>query len=322
LRVTIPVFEREKTQQHHEGSIYSGNRALDKKNYVLITAARNEETYIENTIKTIIAQTELPVKWIIVSDGSTDRTDEIVLQYSARHNFIHLVRKTANINEQVDFSSKVHAIIIGYDKLKDIDYEFIGILDGDVTFDSCYYKKVLNKFSKNYRLGIAGGIILDQYDDHCIRRSPNRSNYVSGCIQLFRRKCYEDIGGLFPIKEGGEDTIATFTALMKDWEVEAFEELEVYHHKHSKATRDKLKEAFRAGRMFYALGSHPLFEVLKSIKSITAEPYLLFAMTRMCGYLIPYFKRQRRTATEEFIQFMRKDQLAQLKAVFIKKGAK
>jgi glycosyltransferase involved in cell wall biosynthesis len=322
LRVTIPVFEREKTQQHHEGSIYSGNRALDKKNYVLITAARNEETYIENTIKTIIAQTELPVKWIIVSDGSTDRTDEIVLQYSARHNFIHLVRKTANINEQVDFSSKVHAIIIGYDKLKDIDYEFIGILDGDVTFDSCYYKKVLNKFSKNYRLGIAGGIILDQYDDHCIRRSPNRSNYVSGCIQLFRRKCYEDIGGLFPIKEGGEDTIATFTALMKDWEVEAFEELEVYHHKHSKATRDKLKEAFRAGRMFYALGSHPLFEVLKSIKSITAEPYLLFAMTRMCGYLIPYFKRQRRTATEEFIQFMRKDQLTQLKAVFIKKGAK
>jgi hypothetical protein len=96
----------------------------------------------------------------------------------------------------------------------------------------------------------------------------------------------------------------------------------VYHHKHSKATRDKLKEAFRAGRMFYALGSHPLFEVLKSIKSITAEPYLLFAMTRMCGYLIPYFKRQRRTATEEFIQFMRKDQLTQLKAVFIKKGAK
>jgi hypothetical protein len=116
--------------------------------------------------------------------------------------------------------------------------------------------------------------------------------------------------------------MATFTALMKDWEVKAFEELEVYHHKHSKATRDKLEEAFRAGRMFYALGSHPLFEVLKSIKSITAEPYLLFAMTRMCGYLIPYFKRQRRTATEEFIQFMRKDQLTQLKAVFIKKGAK
>jgi glycosyltransferase involved in cell wall biosynthesis len=295
-------------------------RALDKKSYVLITAARNEEKYIENTIKAIIAQTERPVKWIIVSDGSTDRTDEIVMRYVAQYNFITLVIKTANINGQVDFSSKVQAIMMGYKMLARIDYSFVGILDGDVTFDSCYYEMVLNKFAQNSKLGIAGGIILDQYDDHCIRRSPSNSNYVSGCIQLFRRKCYEAVGGLFPIKEGGEDTIAVITAQMKGWEVEAFEKFKVFHHKHSKVVRDRLKEAFRAGRMFYALGSHPLFEVLKSIKSITAEPYLLFAMTRMCGYLIPYFKRQRRPVTEEFIQFLRKKQYAQLKAIFIEKG--
>lgn len=295
---------------------------MHNNHYVLITAARNEEKYIENTIKAIIAQTVLPVKWIIVSDGSIDGTDEIVQQYSANYNFIKLVRKTANINGQVDFSSKVNAIKMGYEELQDIDYNFIGILDGDVTFNSYYYENILNKFSENPRLGIAGGIILDQYDHHCIRRSPNRSNYVSGCIQLYRRRCYEDVCGLFPIKEGGEDTITAVTAQMKGWIIEAFEELEVYHHKHAKNTRDKLREAFRAGRMFYALGSLPLFEVLKSIKSITAKPYLLFAMTRMCGYLIPYFKRQRRPVTEEFIHFMRKEQIAQLKAVFIKKGGK
>ncbi len=293
---------------------------MAKKNYVIITAARNEERYIENTIKTIIAQTVLPVKWIIVSDGSTDRTDEIVMQYSAHHNFIHLVRKTANTNVQIDFASKVNAIKMGCEKLQGTDYCFIGILDGDVTFDSYYYEKILNKFTENSRLGIAGGIILDQYDDHCIRRSPSNSNYVSGCIQLFRRKCYEDAGGLFPIKEGGEDTIAAITAQMKGWMVEAFEELNVYHHKHSKTTRAKLKEAFSAGRMFYALGSHPLFEVLKSIKSITTKPYLFFALTRMCGYLIPYLKRQRRPVTEEFIQFLRKEQLAKLKQILSKRG--
>lgn len=294
--------------------------ALHNNHYVLITAARNEEKYIENTIKAIIAQTVLPVKWIIVSDGSTDRTDEIVQQYSANYDFITLIRKTANINGQVDFSSKVNAIKMGYENLQGIDYNFIGILDGDITFDSYYYENILNKFFDNSRLGIAGGIILDQYDDHCIRRSPNRSNYVSGCIQLFHRKCYEDVGGLFLIKEGGEDTITAITAQMKGWVVEAFEECEVYHHKHSKNTRAKLKEAFRTGRMFYAMGSLPLFEVLKSIKSITAKPYLLFAVTRMCGYLIPYFRRQRRPVTEEFILFMRKEQFAQLKFFFIKKG--
>ena len=147
------------------------DRVLDKNNYVLIKAARNEEKYIENTIKTIIAQTVLPVKWIIVSDGSTDRTDEIVMRYVAQYNFITLVIKTANINGQVDFSSKVQAIMMGYKMLARIDYSFVGILDGDVTFDSCYYEMVLNKFAQNSKLGIAGGIILDQYDDHCIRRS-------------------------------------------------------------------------------------------------------------------------------------------------------
>ena len=278
---------------------------LDKNNYVLITAARNEEKYIENTIKAIIAQTVRPVKWIIVSDGSTDRTDEIVLKYSTDHNFITLVRKTANINGQIDFTSKVHAIIIGYDKLKDIDYDFIGILDGDVTFNSSYYEMILNKFAENSKLGIAGGIILDQYDDHCIRRSPSNSNYVSGGIQFFLRMCYEDIGGLFPIKEGGEDTIAAITAQMKGWVVEAFEEFEVYHHKHNKTTRGKLKEAFRGGRMFYSLGSHPLFEVLKSIKIIiTEKPYLLYAMIRMCGYLWPYCKIQKRLVSDEFIRLL------------------
>ncbi|MEN6373601.1 MAG: glycosyltransferase family A protein [Smithella sp.] len=291
---------------------------LDKKNYVLITAARNEEKYIENTIKSIIAQTILPVKWIIVSDGSTDTTDEIVLNYSENHKFITLIRKTVKNNGQVDFSSKVHAIEMGYEKLVEIKYDFIGILDSDVTFDSFYYEKILKKFDQNPKLGIAGGVILDQYEDNCVRRSPKKSNYVSGCIQLFRRKCFEDIGGLSPVKKGGEDTIAVIIALMKGWEVEAFEELEVYHHKHNRTTRGRLKEAFRTGQMFYSLGSHPLFEILKSIRSITAEPYVLYAITRTWGYLMPYCKRQIRPVTEEFIRFLRKEQIAKLKINFIK----
>jgi glycosyltransferase involved in cell wall biosynthesis len=296
--------------------------ALNKKNYVLITAARNEEKYIENTIKAIIAQTVLPVKWIIVSDGSTDRTDEIVMQYTTQYNFLTLVRKTANINGQVDFSSKVHATKMGYEKLQGIDYDFVGILDGDVTFDSCYYEKILNKFSENSRLGIAGGIILDQYVDHHIRRSPNRSNYVSGCIQLFRRKCYEDIGGFLPIKEGGEDTIAAITALMKGWEVESFEELNIYHHKHSGAFRGSIKEGIRAGKMFYALGSHPLFEIIKNINNGIKKHCFLFSFTRICAYTYSCFQKQKRPVSEEFIRFLRKEQFDQLKAVFIKKGVK
>ncbi|MEN6488973.1 MAG: glycosyltransferase family A protein, partial [Smithella sp.] len=284
--------------------------------YVLITAARNEEKYIKNTIQAVIAQTVLPMKWVIVSDGSTDRTDEIVLQYTEQYNFITLVRKTTDINEQADFSSKVHAIKVGYEKLHGIAYEFIGILDGDVTFDSCYYEKILNKFAENSKLGLAGGIILDQHNNHCIRRSPSHSNYVSGCIQLFHRKCYEDVGGLFPIKEGGEDTIAAVTAQMKGWVVEAFEDIEVYHHKHNRTISGRLKEAYRTGQMFYKLGSHVVFELLKSIKSVAVKPYFLFAIIRMYGYIYSCCRRQKRSVPEAFIKFLRKEQYNKLKAVF------
>jgi GT2 family glycosyltransferase len=216
----------------------------------------------------------------------------------------------------VDFTSKVNAINTGYEKLAGIDYQFIGILDGDVTFDSRYYENVLNKFAHNNKLGIAGGIILDQYDDHHIRRSPANSNYVSGCIQLFRRKCFEDVGGLFPIREGGEDTIAAITAQMKGWEVEAFEDLEVFHHKHSKLTREKLKEAFRAGRMFYALGSHPSFEIMKTIKRIPNRPFILATLARMSGYFLSCARQQERPVSPDFIRFLRKQQIAKLKDTF------
>jgi poly-beta-1,6-N-acetyl-D-glucosamine synthase len=165
--------------------------------------------------------------------------------------------------------------MMGYEQCAGIKYDFIGILDGYVTFDSQYYEKVLRKFAKNSKLGIAGGIIFDQCDNHCIRRSPRNAHYVSGCIQLFRSKCYEDIGGFFPIQEGREDTIAVIMAQMKDWETETFKEYKIYHHKHSEAAIGFLSEIYREGIMFYALGSHPLFEIIKSIKRIIYKPYFL-----------------------------------------------
>lgn len=285
-------------------------------NYVLVTAAKNEENYIENTIKAVVAQTVPPLKWIIVSDGSTDSTDQIVLRNAAEHDFITLIRKPDRANGTVDFTSKVHAIMMGHDKLKEVNYDFIGILDGDVTFDSYYYQNILSRFEENPKLGVAGGIVLDQQGDRSIRRSPNRSDFVSGCVQLFRRKCFEEIGGLYPIREGGEDTIAAVNAQMKGWTVEAFEEIKVYHHKRSADARGRFKEAFRLGRTSYALGCHPLFEIFKSIKSITTRPYLLFAMIRFFGCFLPYLKNQKRPVTKEFVQFLRRSQRDQLKRVF------
>jgi len=109
---------------------------------------------------------------------------------------------------------------------------------------------------------------------------------------------------------------------MKGWEVEAFEEFNVCHHKHSGALRGIIKESIREGKMFYMLGSHPLFEIMKSTKKIVEKPYLLYAFTRIFGYVWPYCKRQKRQVSDEFVRFLRKEQFDQLKAVSMKKGVK
>jgi glycosyltransferase involved in cell wall biosynthesis len=288
-------------------------------NYVLITAAHNEEAYIDYTIKSVLSQTILPQKWIIVSDGSTDGTNDIVIQYASQNDFIELICREVK-HEKVDFSSKVLAIHEGYEKIKKMEYDFIGILDGDISFSPSFYENVLARFNENHKLGIAGGIVFDISGDRYIRRSPIYSEYVLGCMQLFRRKCYEDIGGLLPIKEGGEDTIAVFTARMKGWEVVAFEELTILHHKYSKAIRGKLREGFREGKMFYSIGSHPVFEIMKSIRRLNEKPYFFYAFTRILGYIWQYFRKKNRDVSDEFIRYLRKEQLSRIRFEVLKKN--
>jgi biofilm PGA synthesis N-glycosyltransferase PgaC len=125
---------------------------VTRKEYVLITPAKNEEAYIEKTIEAVLSQTVLPQKWVIVSDGSVDFTDEIVARYEQRHSFICLVR--AGKQGQKDFGSKVKAFQAGYSQVRDAHYDFLGNLDADVTFGADYYEQILERFHANPGLGL------------------------------------------------------------------------------------------------------------------------------------------------------------------------
>ena len=173
-----------------------------KKKYILITPVKNEEVFIENTIRSVISQTVPPLKWIIVSDGSTDNTNVIVNDYCSRHDFIILI-PLENSAER-NYRSKVEAFKVGYEMVKKIEFDFIGNLDADITFGSTYYEEILRKFKQNDRLGIAGGVVYDVIRGK-IKKSSRNLNSVGCAIQLFPKKCYEEIGGYLPLVMGGED---------------------------------------------------------------------------------------------------------------------
>lgn len=289
---------------------------MTNKRYVLITPARNEEAYIEKTIQSVINQVVLPVKWIIVSDGSTDRTDEIVNKYVEQHNFIQLLSIKGDNNR--NFGSQVRAINAGYEQLNSIDYEFVGNLDADVSFEPTYYGSVLEKFQQNTRLGIAGGFIYEQYNGKFISRLFNRIWSVPHAIQLFRRECYETIGGYIQLKYGGPDWHAEVMARKNSWHVESFPELRVFHHRPTSTADGVLKGRFSEGLRAFSIGSHPLFEILKCLDRVRGKPYFVGAVARMAGYIWASFSKEKRIVSKEFVQYLRKEQMHRIKSVFFK----
>ena len=282
--------------------------------YVLVTAARNEENYIDFPIRSVIAQTILPKKWVIVSDGSTDGTDGILAKYAETHKFIEVVRATEG-DAEPNFSSKVRAIRAGYGRLRGLTYSYIGNLDADVSFDKRYCENVLDRFHRDPRLGIAGGFILEERNGRFESRLFNTERSVAGAIQLFRRRCYEEIGGHSAMTYGGEDTILEVTARMMGWEVRAFADLAVLHHKPSLSARGAIGERFREGIRDYLVGNHPALEPLKCFRRMRENPLVLGGFLRLCGFIWFYLKGERRPVSEEFVRFLRREQLQSLKSV-------
>jgi glycosyltransferase involved in cell wall biosynthesis len=284
-----------------------------KDSYALITATWNEEKYIRHTIDAVLNQTILPSAWVIVSDGSTDGTDEIVKEAALRHDFIVYVRKERN-QAQLGFASKVFAIRKGLQHLEGVDYSFLGHLDSDVSFAPQYYESVLSRFAENPKLGLAGGFIHELTGTGFRSRPSNSLRSAAGAIQLFRRKCYEEIGGLVPLSIGGEDWHAEIKARMKGWEVAAFPELKVLHHKQSIAARGILRENSRQGLLDYSFGTHPFFEIVKCVRRMKEKPFVLGALVRMSRFLWAYCRLEKRPVSDELVTYLRREQLGRLYA--------
>src|SRR5271155_459471 len=132
--------------------------------YVLVTPSRNEEAFIEKTVESVIHQTVLPVKWVIVNDGSTDSTGAIAERYAAQHDWIMVVNRP--VRQERNFAAKVHAFNAGRETLKNVEYEIIGNLDSDVSLDSDHFEFLLNKFKDDPRLGVAGAGFCEEGGDN------------------------------------------------------------------------------------------------------------------------------------------------------------
>ena len=289
--------------------------------FVLITPARNEEDFIEGTIKSVVAQTHRPMRWVIVSDGSTDRTDEIVRQYATVHPWIELLRMPERKDRQ--FAAKAHAFNAGFAKVKALDYDVVGNLDADLTFDPGYFEFLLARFVDNPRLGVAGTPFVEdatKLEQHTYAHKHAQLDHVSGACQLFRRACFDQVGGYVPIKGGAIDWIAVTTARMKGWQTRTFTEKYTFHHrKLGTGNNSALMVNFHYGRKAYYVGGHPLWIFIRALGQLKQRPYLIAGSLFFWGYTWSAIKRVPRVVTPELMAFHRKEQMQRFNALMGKR---
>ena len=287
--------------------------------YVLVTPARNEEAFIEGAIRSVVSQTILPERWVIVSDGSTDRTDEIIKHFANEHTWIELLRMPEHRDRT--FAAKAVCFNAGYERLKFGEFDLIGNLDADITLESDYYEFLLGKFADMPKLGVAGTPFIEdasQPQNHTYAHKFADLEHVSGACQIFRRQCFEEVGGYTPIKGGGIDWVAVTTARMKGWHTRTFiEKTSLHHRKMGTASRSPLMARFKHGQEDYYVGGHPLWQVFRGIFQMKEKPFVFGGFFLMCGYFFAMAKRMQRPVSLELITFHRAEQLARLRKMIL-----
>jgi glycosyltransferase involved in cell wall biosynthesis len=282
-------------------------------NYILISAVRNEAKYIEGAIETVALQRLKPSKWIIVDDGSTDGTYTLAKSAAGHLPFVNVVK--ADESRKKDFASKVFALRMGFSLLSSEQFSFVGFLDADIRLGPEYYEKIFERFAADHRVGVAGGLVVEvgnaNANSHRLR---SVSHHVAGGVQVFRRECYESVGGYLPIASGGEDTVAEVTAEMKGWKVQTYRDISALHLRPDDSSgRASLLRSVRWGERFYTIGYHPLYFVAHTLARILEKPPVIGSFLQNVGFYKGFLLRRPVAVSKEFRTYLRKAQLARLR---------
>lgn len=284
----------------------SGNRI------VLISPVRDEEDFIEGVIKSMICQTVVPVEWVIVDDGSTDRTSDIIKKAAQEHDWIHLEQKPDRGDRAVG-PGVVEAFYYGHERIKTKDYDFIGKMDADIEFGEKYFETLLTFFAKDPYLGAASGKPFLEEEGQLIEERTN-DEMVAGQINFYRRQCFEDMGGF--VREVHWDGIAFHRCRMEGWRTMSIRHPDLnFIHKRLMGSSHKniLYGRMRWGKGQYFMGTHPLYIFAIGVYRLLERPFVVGGLFIVIGYFKSMLESMPRYDNLEFRKSLHAWQFERLK---------
>jgi poly-beta-1,6-N-acetyl-D-glucosamine synthase len=272
--------------------------------YAVITAVRDEEEYLPETIRCMLLQTVLPAEWVIVNDGSTDHTGQIIDEIAKEHPWIRGVHR-ADRGFRKPGGGVVEAFNEGYEKLQREDWQFIAKFDGDLSFEATYFEQCFRRFEEERTLGVAGGTIC--YDADGVPQVEEAPDFhVRGATKIYRRDCWEGIGGLWPAP--GWDTMDEIKANALGWSTRSFRDLLLIHHRPTGAADGFWRALVKYGRANYICGSHPLFVAAKCLRRLPRKPVIVGAVVLLYGYVSGFLKRVPQVDDRATVAYLRRQQ--------------
>ena len=276
--------------------------------YVIITPVRDEEKFIEATLECLLRQTILPLEWVIVDDGSTDRTGTILDRYAVKYPWIRVIHRT-NRGFRKSGGGVMEAFSEGYNSLQCNDWEFIVKLDGDLSFAPEYFEKCFEHFARDPELGIGGGQIFHDISG-ALKLEKTPKFHVRGATKIYRAACWKTIGGLWPAT--GWDTIDEVKANMLGWKTYTFADLQLLHHRVTGSADGILRDRLKHGTVCYISGYHPLFVAASCLYRIPQKPYVIGAAATMYGFLKAHLTHPARLEDRSYLAYIRRQQLRRL----------
>ena len=280
-----------------------------KHKYAIVTPTKNDEAMLCITADSVLSQEIKPERWIIINDGSTDRTGELIQGLGEENPWIAGIdnpEQNRSLSRRIGGQAVIH---LGLEKIKPEEYDFIVRMDGDVSFESAFFKNMFKKFEQNPRLGIASGVCFVQEKGKLIEEK-NPSFHTRGPLKIYRSACYRDIGGLD--REEGWDTIDEVRANMMGWQTRNFPDLKVVHLRKTQTASGTLRGFRNVGSTAYYTGYHPLFMLVRLVYRMFSKPFIIGSVHMFLGFVEGYLKKSPRVNDPALIQYMRRQQMNKL----------
>ena len=278
-------------------------------NIYCVIPTYNEEVFISKTLDSIVSQTLLPKKVVVVNDNSTDGTQNIIDGYTEKYSWISCVYNSSE-NKHLPGSKVIRAFEKGFETLDD-NFDIIIKLDADLILPNDYFEKIVQTFQSNPRIGMVGGFAYIKKNGEWILENLTDKDHIRGAFKAYRKACFEEIGGLQPAM--GWDTVDELLCRYYDWQIVTLPELKVKHLKPTGAIYD-VSARYKQGEAFYTLGYGIAITTIAALKLATRKGKPLLFIDYIKGFYKAKNENKPLLVTNEQAKFIRNYRWKKIKA--------